>query len=463
MGNEMNRRDLLKTMGLLSMGGAVAPLLGEGRTGKPVLFQSNPMHSTPDKPVSFIVLGAGNRGNVYAGYAEKYPDEMKIVGVAEPIPIRIQRFSELYDIPKDKQFVTWEHVFNRPKFADAVVVSTPDHLHHGPAMQAMAMGYDVLLEKPVAQTWKECRDILLQSKKYDRIVAVCHVLRYTPYFRKMKEELESGALGEIVSVEHLEPIQHIHMTHSYVRGIWRREDETNPAILAKSCHDLDILRWMIDKPCRLISSFGSLKWFRKENAPEGAPARCTDGCPVESDCPYSALKIYYRKRTWLSHFDLPDNPDEHGPVIMDQLKTGPMGRCVYHCDNDVVDHQIVSMEFEDAVTANFNMEAFTHYHGRRTRIFGSMGDLFGDMDDLYVADFKTGDIRHWNVKEHAVVESGHGGGDYGLVRDLIQAISQRKPELLTSTIDASMESHLMGFMAEESRKKRKIMEVKMDV
>lgn len=277
----------------------------------------------------------------------------------------------------------------------------------------------------------------------------------------MKEVMNSGILGEIVSIQHMEPIQHIHMSHSYVRGIWNNEKKSNPGILAKSCHDLDILRWMIGKPCNYISSFGSLKWFRKENAPKGAPLRCTDGCPVEKKCPYSALKIYYRDLTYLHHMDLPDVKDKR-PDILKNLVEGPYGRCVYHCDNDIVDHQIVNMEFEDEVTTAFSMEAFTNYHGRRTRVMGSMGDLVGDEKDMFVASFPKNKIERWNVNENSRITSGHGGGDFGLVADFVRAVSQKRPELLTSTIDASMESHLMGFKAEESRHTKKTMKISLN-
>lgn len=459
MRDKLNRRDWLKGMGLMAV---AAPAAGMAmKLGRPKWLGTAPDRQKPSRPIRFVVLGAGARGNIYAGYAKKYPDEMEIVGFAEPIPLRSQRFAKKYNIPQNRRFITWEHVFREPRFADAVIISTPDHLHYGPAMQAMAKGYQVLLEKPVAQSWQQCRDILNQSKKYQSIVAVCHVLRYTPYFRELKHVVESGALGEVVSAMHLEPIQHIHMTHSYVRGIWRKTKETNPAILAKSCHDLDILRWILDRPCESLASFGSLKWFRKENAPQGAPLRCTDGCPVERECPYSALKIYHQRRDWTYHMDLPEEKAAQGAAIMKELREGPYGRCVYHCDNDVVDHQTVMMRFQGDVTVNFNMEAFTGYHGRRTRIFGSMGDVVGDMDSMTVTDFKTRQSHQWKVSDHATIDSGHGGGDYGLVRDLIAAIDRKDPSLLTSTIDASMESHLMGFVAEESRRTGKILPVRL--
>jgi predicted dehydrogenase len=461
MSNSYNRRDILKLGGMLAISAPFSRLIAsENATRIPLEIPENPLFKKPGNPITAVVMGAGNRGNVYSGYSQKYPDEVKIVGVAEPIEERRKVFSEKYNIPKEHQWTTWEDVLKVSKFADALIITTPDHLHYGPAMSGLAMGYDMLLEKPIAQTWKECNDILKLTQEKKRIVAICHVLRYTPYFRKMKEIVESGQIGDIVSMQHFEPVQHIHMSHSYVRGNWRNTKESNFMLLAKSCHDMDILRWVINKPCKRVTSFGSLKYFKKENAPAGSTMRCTDGCKVESTCPFSALRIYYRKRTWLGHLFLPKDGDQ-GEIIMQRLKEGPYGRCVFHCDNDVVDHQVVSMEFEDGITSTFQMEAFTNYAGRRTRIMGTKGDIVGDEKDLIHYDFSTEKEVVYDTSKLLKDQSGHGGGDYGLMRDLVQAISQRDPKLLTSTIEASMESHLMAFRAEEARLQGSVLEVKL--
>jgi len=332
-------------------------------------------------------------------------------------------------------------------------------------MKALAMGYDILLEKPIAPTEKECRDILKLAKKSGRIVAVCHVLRYAPYFVKMKELIAQGAIGEIISVQHFEPIEHLHMAHSYVRGNWHSSKETTPIILAKSCHDLDIIKWVINKPSQRIAAMGDLKWFRKENAPQGSTARCTDGCKVERECPYSAIRHYHDDRRRLAVLDLPEDKSQHSEVIMERLKTTNYGRCVYRMENDQPDHYVTSIQFADSVTASFSMEAFTSYHGRRTRVMGSMGDMVGDMKELVVTDFRTRKELKLVPKAEDVEgykNSGHGGGDWLLVRDFVQAVSQQNPALLTSTIDDSIESHIMGFMAEESRKSGKVMNIRMN-
>ena len=451
-----SRRTALKNL-TLAFGAMALPASARTKTetGLEIILPEKNKYPKPLKAVTAITLGAGARGNVYGDYALKYPDELDIVGVAEPVDIRRQRYMDKHQIEAKNTFLTWEDVFKVPKFADAILITTPDDLHYGPCMEALKMGYDILLEKPISPSEKECRDILELSEKTGRIVAVCHVLRYAPYFIKLREIIQSGVLGKVVSMQHFEPIEHIHTAHSYVRGNWHNSVQTTPIILAKSCHDLDIIKWMLGKNCTDIQAFGALSWFTRENAPAGSTNRCTDGCPHESQCPYSALKIYYRDRQRTYVFDLPEDPSKHGEAILNYLKTTNYGRCVYQMENDQPDHYICNMLFEDEVTASFSMEAFTSYHGRRTRIMGSLGDIVGDMQQFVHTDFLTGEKTEW-----AQSSDGHGGGDWRLVADWIQAVSRQDASLLTSTIQASIESHIMGFSAEKSRKEKRVVEVK---
>ncbi len=447
MPSGLSRRDVLKVFGA-TVGGTFFQFSSWARNenGEPLILPDEILQQPLARPVTAITLGAGSRGNVYGNYAVEYPGQLDIVGVAEPIPVRNERYAQKHKIEEARRFNTWEDVFKQPKFADAVIITTPDDLHYGPCMAALKMGYDVLLEKPISPSEKECRDILALSKKTGRIVAVCHVLRYAPYFIKLRELMQSGAIGEVVSVQHFEPIEHTHMSHSYVRGNWHNSKQTTPIILAKSCHDLDIIKWMIDKPSKQIQAFGDLKWFKKENAPEGSTARCTDGCRVEAECPYSALRIYYRNRSRVRVFDMPDDKEQHAAHIMEKLKTTNYGRCVYRMENDQCDHYVCNIQFADNVTAAFSMEAFTSYEGRRTRIMGSMGDIVGDMSSFVLTDFRTGKKTEWKQESDA-----HGGGDWRLVADWVQAVSKQDASLLSSTIDASIESHVMCFAAEKSR------------
>lgn len=465
MAKKITRKKALKNI-LAAIGAPIltGPLLSftdHAEIGKPAPIR--PIGNSDIKdPVTAITIGAGSRGNVYGNYAAKFPNELNIIGVAEPIEIRNDRYAKKHNISKKNRFDTWERIFEKPKFADAVIITTPDDLHYGPCMKALEMGYDILLEKPIAPTEKECRDILKLQQKNGNIVAVCHVLRYAPYFINLKELMDSGVLGDIISIQHFEPIEHIHMSHSYVRGNWHNSKKTTPIILAKSCHDLDILRWMIGKKCETISAFGGLKWFRSENAPEGSTSRCADGCKVESTCPYSALKIYHRDRQRTYVFDFPEDKSTHGDFILEQLAKTNYGRCVYKMENDQPDHYVTSMEFEDGVTVSFSMEAFTSYHGRRTRVMGSLGDIVGDMNEFTHTDFLTGKKTKWDISVEDVKDyenSGHGGGDWALVSDWIRAVKNNDSTALSSTLDASIESHIMGFLAEKSRLDKKTMTI----
>jgi predicted dehydrogenase len=406
----------------------------------------NPLHKKLDRPVEVILVGVGHRGTNYAEYAIKNPGEMKITGVADPNSYRLQKATRRHKIPAANCFTTWEDVFKKEKFADAVIIATPDQLHSAPCLQALEKGYDVLLEKPIAPTEEECRAILSKAKEKGRIVGVCHVLRYTPYFRELKQIIAAKMIGDVISVQHMEPIEYIHMSHSYVRGNWRNSKTATPIILAKSSHDADIIRWLVNEPIDMVHCFGNLKWFRKENAPAGSTERCTDGCAVESTCPYSALQIYYRDRKRLHVFDLPDDKSKWDKAILKGLKTTDYGRCVYRMDNDQPDHLIVNMQFKNGATAAFSMEAFVSYEGRRTRIMGSMGDIQGDMESFVLTQFKTGKTLTWNLKTDS-----HGGGDHPLVKDWVQAVGQQNPALLSSSIDVSVESYVMAFAAERSR------------
>ena len=473
----MKRRDFFKSAGVIAAGTVVSPKLFASESSVSDIFnpetdkrgdlndefQMKRLGADVNRTITVAVLGAGNRGNVYARYSKSFPNAMKIVAVADINPERLKNFGDAYGIPAEARFKSADEFLAQPKMCDAVIVSTPDNVHYVPTMKALAAGYDVLLEKPMCQTEKECRDILAMSHKTGGIVAVCHVLRYAPYFLAMKAAIKAGMVGDVVSVQHLEPIQYAHMAHSYVRGNWRNSDETTPIILAKSCHDLDILRFLIDQPCRTIVADGSLYFFKPEHAPEGAPARCTDNCPHEKDCPYSAIDIYYKKRHHIralsNDYTRAVTPEE----IMTALKTGPYGRCVFRCDNNQPDHYVANMVFGDGITASFSMEAFAPHGGRRTRIMGTHGFIDGDGHQFTVTEFGTMKKRVWNKKVSEIAEykdSGHGGGDHGVLRDFLEAVCWNDVSRLTSAVDVSVESHVMGFDAEKSRRTGKKVQVK---
>lgn len=466
----MKRRDFLKNLGLATAGVALAPQAVSAGTVSdknlsiaetPGELNSLDMHfrslkAAVNHQITAVVVGAGSRGRVYGKYGLLYPEAVKFVGVSDINPERKLDFAQKHQIPENRRYGDFHEILSVPKFADAMVIALPDDLHFEAAMKALELGYDVLLEKPMAQTADECRKLLACQKKTGRILATCHVLRYAPYFIAMREVVRRGMIGDIVSIQHLEPIQYAHMAHSYVRGNWRDSKATTPIILAKSCHDLDILRWIIDKPCKSVSADGSLYLFKAENAPEGAPFRCTDGCPHEGTCPYSAIDIYVRKKAHTYVFDL-RNPNDDAEIL-EKLRTTGYGRCVYHCDNDQPDHYVSNLVFEDGVTSSFAMEAFSPKGGRRTRIMGTTGYVEGDGNTFTVTDFRTRQEKVWNMKVKEIPEyrdSGHGGGDHALFRDFVEAVAYQDAGRLSSTIDVSIESHLMGFAAERSRRSGK--------
>lgn len=448
------------------------------------------------KPLSAILIGAGNRGaHSYAHYALQKPDELKFVAVAEPREKRRQRFSLAHQILPENQFESWEELLKKPLMADVALICTQDWQHTAPAIAAMKAGYHILLEKPMANKAHECRELLAVSRQTKRQMWICHVLRYTPHFQKMRELVESGVLGEIIQVDHRENVSWWHMAHSFVRGNWRSQAETSPMILAKCCHDLDILPWVLGIKPEKLASTGSLKHFIKENAPQGAPARCLDGCPVADTCPYYAPHIYLEmapfwnsiadtsrgftrwatsqytfrpgmikalslivpplkqitnyKRWPLNVLSEEPDPESIGKALLD----GPYGRCVYHCDNDVVDHQLVMMSFSGGASVNLAMHGHSHIEYRSTRIEGSHGRLmaeFGNGGAWITVDEHRSD---WQMRfdTSAPTGEGHGGGDFRLMAAFLDGVRNNRIEEADQMARDALESHLVAFSAEESR------------
>ena len=455
----MKRRDFLKIMGATAATAAIpsvftaqsTPVVGTPNTADPNVIRIDSNLSEIDaklaKPVTAIILGAGARGRTFANYARSYPGSLNIVGVSDINDFRRNQMGDRFDIPQHHRFGDWSEVFKRPRFADAVIITTPDDQHYEPCMIALEMGYDILLEKPIAQTEQECVDILNQTRKYGRIVAVCHVLRYAPYFIAMRNIVQSGKLGKIISVQHLEPIEALHMAHSYVRGNWHNSKKSTPIIIAKSCHDLDIVPWIVGKTYSEISAFGDLSFFKRENAPVGSANRCLD-CSVESKCYYSSKRHYLERKRGLHVFDIQATEGAaRDQEIIHNLRTTNYGRCVFRMENDQPDHYVMNAKFTDGTTMAFSMEALTSYHGRFTRIFGSEGDIVGDMRTFTHTDFLSGRQYVWRAEQ----TDGHGGGDARLMRDFVKAVHHQDESFITSTIEASVESHVAGFRAEKSR------------
>lgn len=407
-------------------------------------------------PVTLLIIGAGNRGKVYARYALAHPDQVRVIGVAEPREFFRRRMAQAHDIVPENVVTDWQELASRPKFADAVIITTPDAQHRDPAVAFANQGYDILLEKPMAPDPESCQQIIDAISANKSIFAVCHVLRYTTYTRRLKELVTSGLIGDIVSVQHLEPVGYWHYAHSFVRGNWRNEAESSFMLLAKSCHDIDWLRYIVGSRCVQVSSYGSLLHFRKENKPvaAGDAMRCLD-CAYESECPYSAKRFYNgRLREGKSGWPLDViTTDISAAGVEAALRNGPYGRCVYECDNDVVDHQVVNLEYENGATASFTMIATTESRERETTIFGTRGELRGDSKHIVHHDFLTEQTTTYEG-EHLAGDNGHGGGDYGAMKSFVEAVARRDSSLILSGPEESLETHLTVFAAEQARREK---------
>lgn len=409
---------------------------------------------TLSHPVRLAVVGAGSRGTGYARRA--VAEGAEITAVVEPDSARLAAFLSEFAGQSIECFPTWQDIVAREeKVADAVVVSTPDRLHAEPAIGLARAGYHILLEKPIAPTEEESVAIIAAAESSGVMLAVCHVMRYSSYSRTLKRLLEDGAIGRLVSVEHLEPIGWWHFAHSYVRGNWAREAESGPMLLTKSSHDIDWLSHIIGLPAERVSSFGSLLHFRPESKPVDAAARCLD-CPLQNTCAYSATTIY---RGFLGDETFERWPlavlttDVSATGIDRALRDGPYGRCVFDGQNDVVDHQVVNIEYQGGVTASFTVTAFTELDFRKTRLFGTGGSIEGDGRTLVVHDFAR-DEKYEVVPEsrgNASAADGHGGADDALVHAFLQAVRTGDRSGLLSGPEESLATHRIVWLAEQAR------------
>ncbi|KIL35690.1 oxidoreductase [Cohnella kolymensis] len=401
-------------------------------------------------PLTAVLLGAGARGaKAYAPYALKFPHDLKFVAVAEPNEERRMNFAHTYGLDADGVFSSWEETLARPRMADIAIIGTQDRMHFEPAMKALELGYHVLLEKPISPDPIECVQLEQAAHKYSRLLTICHVLRYTPFWSALRQVVQSGQIGKIASIQLNENVGFFHMAHSFVRGNWRNSDESSPMILAKSCHDMDVIFWLMDEECKRVTSFGSLIYFHQGNAPEGAPDRCLDGCPAARTCPYYAPGFYLGKghEHWAGL--ITDDPSSEG--ILRALNDGPYGRCVYKCDNNVVDHQVVNMEFASGATVMFSMSAFTHEVSRSIQIMGTAGEIRGHMESNKMTVYEFASGRETEIRTAAEAE-GHGGGDAGIVASFLEEVRGYNGGESITSASASVRSHLMAFAAEESRK-----------
>lgn len=429
-----------------------------------------------NKPIEIAVVGVGHRADIYAAYALSHPDRMKVVAVADPDANRRAQFSLKHNLPPSAEFESYQALAAQPRLADAVINGTMDKMHVPSSLPFLERGYHLLLEKPISPS--EAEMMLLQKTAHANNVTVmiCHVLRYAPFYAAIKEAVASGVIGEIVSIHTAENVCYHHMAVGFVRGKWNKKAEQTPMLLAKCCHDLDIIAWLMSgTKAERVASFGSLKIFKPENAPPGSALRCLNGCEIEPTCAYSAKANYVDANLWGYAWE----PIEHipNPTREQKLESlrvdNPYGRCVWHCDNDVVDHQTVIIEFEGGATATHNMFGATAKPGRDIHIIGTTGELQGDLEEMKLVlrrpDPSEGK-RQLNAYSQQEVPIdmpvgadggplGHGGGDMRLIADFISVLRGETTSKGVSRLEDSLTGHRIAFAAETARLEKRVVEL----
>ena len=399
--------------------------------------------------MKFVLIGAGQRGMIYARYAHEKGHE--IAAVAEPDEVKRGIAGDAFGIPAEYRFATGKDLLAGPKLGDAAIIATMDRDHFSEAIPAMEKGYHLLLEKPISPVPGETLAIEETAVRTGRHVTVCHVLRYSPFFRALKDAVNSGKIGKVITIQHNENIGNFHIAHSFVRGNWRRSDLASPLVMQKSCHDMDLLVWLAGSGCESLASFGDRTYFREENAPAGSAARCCE-CPLKESCRFSAYRCYLPVAGNWPATVLTEDQSETG--LRKAIAEGPYGRCVYRCDNDVCDHQVTILRFRNGVTATFNLSGFTNQMTRTLKIMGEDGEIRASEaeNEITVTRFGSyGAARCESEVIHPEIpQSGHSGGDSGIV-DSFLAVLAGSGEASATDIHESVESHMMACAAEESR------------
>ncbi len=419
------------------------------------------------KPVTAIIVGAGHRAVIYSKLALTDPDKLKIVGVADPDKIRQKKAMEMFGFPEENCFNSAQELAKAPKFADAIINGTMDEQHIETSIPLLERGYDMLLEKPFATNEKEMRELVECVKKHGNKVMICHVLRYTPFYLSIKERVHSGEIGDIINIQTSEHVSYHHLSTSYVRGKWANSDKCHTTmLLAKCCHDIDIMMWMMSetKPVS-ISSFGSKFQFKPENAPKNAGTRCLVDCPLKDECRYSAKRLYLdQPERWAFYIwdklEGIENPTDEDRINL--LKgDSDYGKCIYKCDNNVVDHQSVLVNFASGATGTHNMVGGSSKPLRRIHIIGTLGEIYGDFEE---SKFYVSKIHPTKDDEKIVEEvdlkvtgdmvgayGGHGGGDEKLAADFVEYLRGGEPSLACTSIFDSVAGHLCVYLADKSR------------
>ena len=404
--------------------------------------------ASSSEPITLAVIGAGERSECYLAAFEKYyPGQYRVVAVADPDKAKQADYQKRYGIPDSMVFDGYASIIKEKRLADVAILATLDDMHYVPAIALIEAGYDLILEKPIAISLEESIAIGEAARRHpDQLVAVCHVLRFTPFFRTIKQIIDSKELGEVIDIQHNENVGYFHFAHSYVRGNWRNTRDSAPFIVAKCCHDMDILLYLLgDKHCKSLSSFGELSFFNEAHYDEATMAPRCINCPREKECPFDCVRIY--KVPMIATVPLDCSSPE---AIQKTFSTSPYGRCVFHSDNNVPDHQVVAMEFEGGVTASFNVSAFTKYTERTIKVMCEYGEIRGrgNTNEIEVIRWDSDEIKTIKIPA-SEIEGGHDGGDEGFVRDFMDCYGSSKG--FASRIELSIESHVMAFASELSR------------
>ena len=398
------------------------------------------------KTKKLVVFGLGARGTIYANFAAKYPEKFQLAAIIENNADRLERAKTAY--PGTRLFSNYHDFLAEKIEADIVAVATQDEDHKEHSIAMMQAGYDLLLEKPISNNKEDCLAIYEASKQYNRKVVICHVLRYTPFYSTVKRYIDSGKLGEVITIHASESVGYYHQAHSFIRGPWRNKAQSSPMILAKCCHDMDILRYLMGEECLSVNSYGNLYYFNQEHAPEGAAQYCSE-C-AHNDCVYKAQSIYLSEkgRGFSSYFTTKELTDEN---VLTDLKGSQYDKCVFQNDNDVVDHQVTIMQFAKGKTACHTMTAFSREIYRDLKVHGTKAELVGVIEsNSFEVRYFGGEVEKVEVDISAANVGGHMGGDYFMMNSLFQALNGEEAEGITY-LDVSIESHLMSFSAEESR------------
>lgn len=399
------------------------------------------------KVVKLAVLGYGNRGQGYTDYALKHSEEYSVEAIIE----KNEEKTRNIDKDKIKIFTNLNEFLQSDIKVDIVCVATQDADHYENAITLLKNGYDLILEKPISNNFSECEKIYKASVKYNKKIFVCHVLRYTAFYNYIKKALLDNEIGKIINIQTNENIGYWHMAHSYVRGPWRNSDNASPIILAKCCHDLDLICWFINEQCVSVNSVGALSVFKKENKPLGSADYCSK-CKLSEECNYHTMKIY-PYHPWTNLYYMTEEPTEEN--IKKKIVGTDYDRCVFNCDNNVCDHQSVIMKFSSGAVATHTLSAFSQNVYRKIHIQGTLGELYGTFDEYEnVVEIRKfdGSSKTIDTNKFKYEDSPHGGGDAAFMHE-VYAVLNGADSISITSIEQSILSHKIAFFAEKSRLK----------